>query len=102
MSRYLAFDISNTTINPAAKVADIGTILNFVLPFITIIGGLLFLGMLMVGAITWLTAGDKPDHVEKAWKIITFAVLGLFVVLLSFVGVKVIGLVLGTGNPLPY
>jgi hypothetical protein len=93
-------EINPTTFLPA-KIADISTIITFVLPFISLGAAVAFLGMLIYAAFTWMTAADKPENITKAWKIASFAFLGLFIVIISFVAVKLLGLVLGTGTTAP-
>ncbi|NTU46459.1 hypothetical protein HGA88_02435 [Candidatus Roizmanbacteria bacterium] len=92
MSVY-AVDLSNPNINPAAQFSSIGTILNIILPLFMLGGSLLFLVMLLYGAYTYMTAGGSPENIKKAKLTITFSVLGLALVISSYVIVKLIGII---------
>jgi hypothetical protein len=88
-----AFNFSDVAVNPVAKFGDIATLLNVLLPLITIGAAFIFLIMLLYGAFTWLTAGDNAENVKKAQKLLVNAVLGLIIILFSYVIVKIIGLI---------
>ena len=62
---------------------------------LTIIGGLMFIVYFVLGGLTWITAGGKPDKVEKAQKMMTNAAIGLIVVIAAFAIIYIIGDVLG-------
>lgn len=94
-------DIGNSNFYPPAAVGNLGAMLNFIIPILSAGAALIFLGMLMLAGFTWITAGDKPENVQKAQKIMTFAVLGLLIVFFSYLAMKVISMVLGTGT-LPF
>ncbi len=95
------FEINCETFPPACT-GNISTIVTFVIPFITLAAAVGFLIMLLYAAFTWLTAGGNPENVAKAWKIMTFAVLGLLMVILSFIAIKIIGVITGTSGILPF
>ena len=94
MDTVYAIDI-NTTTFPAAKLASISSLMNFIIPGITLIASLGFGAMLMLGAFQWLTAGEKAENVGKAQKTMTFAAIGLFFIIFSYAFVKIIVSVLG-------
>ena len=83
-----AIDFSNPAVNPLAKISTIGHLLNVILPTLIIGAAVLLLLMLLYGAFTWITAGGSSENVAKAQKIMTYAILGLVLVILSFVLVK--------------
>ncbi len=78
-----------------AKIDSIGKLLNIALPLMMTAAALLFLGMSLYGAFMYLTHGDNPEGLKKAQATIIFAVVGLFIVVISFVAVQVLGKVLG-------
>jgi len=80
---------------PATKVTSIGALLNVILPLMMTGAALLFLGMSLYGAFMYLTHGDNPEGLKKAQSTIIFAVVGLFIVVVSFVVVQVVGKLLG-------
>lgn len=94
-----ALTIDSTNFIPS-KIADIGTLLNIIFPLVMVGGALLLLLMLMVGGFRWVTAGDNPESVKKAQQTLTFAVFGLLVVFLSYLGVKLLGYILNINVPI--
>ncbi len=78
-----------------AKISSIGTLLKVVLPLVMTGAALIFLTMSLYGAFYLLTHGSEPDGIKKAQSMITFAVIGLFIVVASFVVVQLIGKLLG-------
>lgn len=95
-----ALDLNNTTTNPLARISTIGHLLNIFIP--TLIGGaaVLLLIMLLYGSYTLITAGESSDSVAKAKKIMTYSILGLVVVVLSFLLVKLITGVFNIAAPI--
>jgi len=51
---------------------------------VSVVGGLAFLIYLLLGGLSWLTAGGDSAKVEKAQKQITNAIIGLAVILVSY------------------
>ncbi|MEO6508789.1 MAG: hypothetical protein ABIO02_02450 [Patescibacteria group bacterium] len=102
MYSLLAIDFSKKEFFPPAQVVSIGYLLNFIFPLILAAAAVVCLGMLLFAAFTWMTAGDKADNVSKAHKIITFAILGLILIIFSFAAMKLIGMMLGIGDPLNF
>lgn len=84
-----AIDISQNF--APARFATIATLLNIVLPLLTTGAGMIFLVMALYGAFNLLTHGDNPEAVKKAYGIITYAALGLLIVIGSFIAVRIIG-----------
>lgn len=81
---------------PAAKVLSIGKIVNLALPLVMTVAGLIFLAITLKAAFDILTHGDSPDVLKKAYGSITTAVLGLIIVVGSFLAIKLLGIVLKT------
>lgn len=96
---YAKVRIDQTTINPIAKFNSLGSVLNLVLPTVMIVAALLFLAILLYGAFTYVTSSGEQDKVQKARKTITYSVLGLVLILFSYLIVSLVGLVIGTGLP---
>lgn len=94
-----AIEINPINFAPA-RINNLATILNIILPLLQIGGALLFLIMLLRASFIWLTAGDKPDNISKAKKMMFFAVIGLFIIVFSFIFVKVIGYILNINMPI--
>ncbi len=86
----------NSTSFPAAKVAKISDIMNLALPLALTGAGLIFLVITLEAAFDILTHGDNPDALKKAYASITTAVLGLIIVIASFLAIQLLGAVLKT------
>lgn len=96
-----AIDISNPNIFAPAKFTNLSVLLNLILPLTTGGAALLFLVIILSSSFKILTHGDSPEEINKAQKSIAFAILGLIVVIISFLVVKLIGKMLGVTNILP-
>ncbi len=90
----------NPTTFPAAKFANLGVILNLLLPLAMLIGVGFFFIMIIRAAFTVLTGEGKPENMAKAQKILLFAFLGLIVVLISFAFIKLLGVLFNIPLPL--
>ena len=84
-----------------AKLSTIGQLMNVVLPLMMTGAALIFLAMTLIGVFNILRGGDNPDVLKKAYATVLWSVIGLFVVVASFVTVKLIGTLLGINNILP-
>jgi len=62
---------------------------------ITIFAGLSFLIWFVVGALTWITAADHADKLEKAKNQMSSALIGLIIVILTIPLVYLVGKILG-------
>lgn len=81
-----------------AKIDSINKLLKIILPLVSAGAALIFLVMSLYGAFMYLTNGDKPDVLKKAQATIIFAVIGLFVVIFSFVAVSLLGKIFNIPN----
>lgn len=90
-----AFTIDPTTF-PAAKVNNIGNLVSLVLPLALTGAALVFLVVTLKAAFDILTNGNNPEVLKKAYGSITTAVLGLIIVVGSFLAIKVLEVVLNT------
>jgi len=68
-----------------------GNVINALFGFL----GSLFLLLIIAGGIMWMTAAGSEDQIRKAKSMITAAIIGLAVVLLSYTIAKIIGGILG-------
>ncbi|MDO8741719.1 MAG: hypothetical protein Q7J11_01075 [Candidatus Roizmanbacteria bacterium] len=90
-----AFTIDSTTF-PAAKIVSIGQIVNLALPLAMTGAGLIFLFITLKAAFDILRNGDNPDALKKAYGSITTAILGLIIVVVSYLIIQILGVVLKT------
>ncbi|MFA5770643.1 MAG: hypothetical protein WC894_04080 [Patescibacteria group bacterium] len=88
-----AFTIDQTSF-PAAKITTISQIVNLALPLAMTGAGLIFLVILLKAAFDIMTNGDNPDALKKAYGSITTAVLGLIIVVGSYLVIQLLGVVL--------
>lgn len=98
---YLAeLDISDTTVNPAARFTDVSSILNIVMPLFIGGAGLIFFITLLIGALTIITAGGNIERFQTGKKRITFSIMGLIMVISSYFIVKLVEIIFGIDLPL--
>lgn len=83
-----------------AKFANIGSFLNVVIPLILLIAALLFLGMFFWAGARFITAGDNKETVDTAKKTITYAISGLAIIFLSYLGIKLLSFFFNIQSPL--
>src|SRR3990167_2164453 len=81
---------------PAAKITAISQLINIALPLAMIGGGLIFLVILLRAAFNIMTNGDNPDALKKAYASIGTAILGLVIVIVSYLAIQLLGFVLKT------
>lgn len=67
-------------VRPGTLQEIIATLTRQVLAFL----GVLFIGLILYGGFTWMTAAGAEDRVAKAKKIISASIIGLAIVLVSY------------------
>jgi hypothetical protein len=88
-----ALTIDSTSF-PAAKIKSIGQIVNLALPIAMMGAGLIFLVITLKAAFDIIRGGDNPDILKKAYASIFTAVIGLFIVVGSYLAIQLLGVVL--------
>lgn len=96
-----AIDISQEGNFAPAKIANIATLLNLILPLLTMGAALIFLAMCLYAGFIIITNGNNKEKIAEAQKTFGFAMIGLLVVVISFIVVKLVGFILGVTNILP-
>lgn len=91
--------IVNETTLPTARIGSFADLLNLIFPLLTIGVALLLLVMFLIGALGWVSAGDNAENLKKAQQTITYAVLGLIIVVMSFLVVRIIGVLFNISLP---
>jgi len=94
---YAEVDIRTTQI---AKYGSIGTFTNVLVPLFMTVGALMTLAMFLYGAYMYLTSEGNPDKIKKAQAVFTYSIIGLILIISSFIITKVIGVVLNVKMPL--
>lgn len=98
-NKFLALDISSDF--PIARnFSTIGDILNLIIPLITTASAIILLAMFFIGAFTIIRGGDNPEEIKKAKSLFTWAVVGMIVIVASFLIVKLIGRIFNISLPL--
>lgn len=87
-----AIDINPTSF-PGAKVTSISQIIDVFLPLFMVLAAIVFLIMMLRAAFHWLTSQGSAEEIVKAQKMMTYSVFGLIVVFLSYLIVKLIGII---------
>lgn len=87
--KLLSLSINGTTINnpggiPTGGIFETQVILRSVVTYFVIAGIILALVYLVLGGISWITSGGDKQKLAQAKNRITFAIIGLLVVFLSF------------------
>ena|SRR3990172_2850903 len=95
-----ALDLSDPNVNPFARISTFAHLLNVILPLLIVGAALLLLVMLLYGGFNWIKAGGNPENLGKAQKTMTFAILGLIIVVLSFLFVKLISIIFNIAAPI--
>jgi len=99
-SVYAEVDFGNKDLNSVAKFDSITSLVNLIVPIMMIIGGIITLTMLLLGAYKYLTSEGNPEKISKAQSVLIYAIIGLFLIVASFVLTKIIGFVLKVDMPL--
>lgn len=92
---YAAVDFSQPNVNPVAKFGNLSKLLNQVLPTLMIVSSLVCLAMLLVGAFSYVTSSGEQEKTQKARKTITYSILGLVLIFLSYLLVTVVSYITG-------
>lgn len=100
----MVYALDIRTAFPPAKLGGqattFATILDVVIPTLTIIAALLFLIMGLYGAFVLVTAGGDPEKVQKAQQIFKTSAIGLVIVVSAFTIVKVISNIFNINAPI--
>lgn len=83
--------VSNVTGGQTSLRGLVLTIINFVLTFL----GVLAVIMIIYGGMLYVTAGGAQEKVDKGKKILMYTVVGIVIIMLSFV---IVNAVLGAGT----
>lgn len=82
----------------ASSGVDINTIFRFSVELLVVAGIVAALIYLLLAGIRWITSGGDKEKVEGARKGITYSIIGLVIILISFLIINLIGQIFGVGN----
>lgn len=88
-------DVSTLTNNNGGSFSTLELIISNVLGLITVLGSIMFIGYFLLGAISWITSGGDTGKVTKARDQMLHGVIGLFILVMVYAIVGLIGTVLG-------
>lgn len=92
---YAAVDFSQPSVNPVAQFGNLSTILNQVLPMVMVVASLVCLAILLTGSFTYVTSSGEPEKIKKARNTITYSIIGLILIFLSYLMVRVVSYITG-------
>lgn len=96
-----AIDLTDPKVNPVAPFGSFASLLNLIVPLLISFGALLFLVSLLYAAYTFMTSGGNAENIKKAQKIATYSIMGLILLIVSFVVVKLIGVIFNVSDQIP-
>lgn len=85
--------IINPTNFPASRIGSINELVSLTVPVLTIIATLIFGALLMSASYSIITAGGDPEKIESAKKTATYAIIGLFLIVVAFLVVRLLSFV---------
>jgi hypothetical protein len=97
---YAEVNIADRSINPIAKFGSITDLVNLILPIMMIGGGFITLSMLLLGAYRYITSEGNPEKISKAQSVIIYSIIGLFLIVSSYIITKIIGTIFNVPLPL--
>jgi len=79
----------------AGKFETLADLINEILPIIYVAAGLSMLVVLIMGGISLMLAGGDPAKIDKGYGMIKVALIGFFIVFLSYIITQVMETILG-------
>lgn len=92
---YAAVDFSQPSVNPVAQFGNLSKLLNQVLPTVMVVASLVCLAILLTGSFTYVTSSGEPEKIKKARNTITYSIMGLILIFLSYLMVQVVSYITG-------
>lgn len=86
----LADDYSVPIVNVGFKIPEFGDVLTFLIRTFFIIGGIIAMLYLLLGAFSWITSGGNKENVDKAREKITNALVGVILIFVVLAVVTVV------------
>ncbi len=92
MDVYAQVNLADSSLG---KFSSVASLINIFSPILISGGAMLFLVMTLMAGFDVLTAAGSPEKILKAQKTFMFAIVGLVIVISSYLIVKLLGVVLG-------
>lgn len=81
--------------NPIAQISDLQTIFSKVVSSAIAFAGIVLFVFLVMGGFKYITSGGDPKATDAAQKTITYAIMGLVLVLAAYLILLLIGAITG-------
>lgn len=91
----LGTGLDTTATPPYLAIAKFIDVISKAIGVLTVSAGIWFIIQIFIGAFKWLVSGGEKQALQNAQKHITNAILGLFVVVISYALISLIGLFFG-------
>lgn len=88
--------VPNCIVNDVPTLSCLPAVFGNVVNAALIFAGVVALILVILSGIKFITSSGDPKQVEGAKKTMTFAIIGLVIILLSFLIIKIIGALTGT------
>lgn len=82
------FDLDN-------PISSTEQLLSKIIGFLTLLGGLIFIVMFLIGIFQWISGGDDSAKIQKARDLMVQGVIGLIVMVAGYAIIGLIGSVVG-------
>lgn len=86
---------STVTGNPTTAASQLSLLISNTIGIMTIIAGIYFLFQLILSGFRWIAAGGDKQVVQEAQKRISNSLIGLIVVVISYVFLGIVGFIFG-------
>ena len=92
---YAQVNLANEHVCPSCRFSTFASLVNLFLPILIAGAAMIFLAMTLTASFHVLTAGGSAEKLAKAQKTFTYAIIGLLIVITSYLFVKLLGVILG-------
>lgn len=89
-------NVTPKNIPSASTDVDLARLANFTLNLLLAAGAILAIIFFLYGAIIWITSGGDKQKLEQAKHILTYTIVGLIVIAVSFLIIRLLGQILGS------
>mgnify|MGYP001592809766 CR=1 FL=1 len=101
MNAYAAsFEITNAVFSPAGLFNNLGELMSNIIQIMISIGGILCIIFIIVGGFKFVTSGGDEKKLASAKGTLTYAIVGLIVIILAFAMIQVVQYFLESTAPI--
>jgi len=87
---FALVNLEDKNVNPLVKFSSIATIVNIIIPNLLLGAGIIFFIMIIYAGWQVMASSGKEENLQKAQKLFTTSIIGLIIVLGSFLLVRLI------------